>query len=212
MHAKRFVMRWWVLATLGLAACSGSATPQLISSYPRAGTVAPVAAPSRVYNTSLDVEVPDVDSAAQQAVRLAAGDGGYLVASQPWYQAERRFTTLTLSVPADQFDSLRSSLIDLGRLVSEQLSSQPAPWPSYARPPQSIISVTFTTASPRIDLPALPNLGWSPVTTFSQAFGVFASIFTVLIDVIIWVTVVVGPFVLMGLGLRWLLRLIRRPA
>jgi hypothetical protein len=41
---------------------------------------------------------------------------------------------------------------------------------------------------------------------------VFASIFTVLIDVVIWVLVVVGPFVLMGLGLRWLIRRIRRPA
>jgi len=211
MHTKRFVAGLWVLAGLVLAGCSGSATPQLISSYPRAGSGAPVAAPARVYNTSLDIEVTDVDAAAQQAARLAAGDGGYLVASQSWYQGDQQFTALTLSVPADEFDSLRRSLIDLGRLLDEQLTSQPAPWPPYAPPPQSIISVTFSSAPQRISLPTLPNLGWSPVDTFAQAFRVFASIFTVLIDVIIWITVVVGPFVLIGLGLLWLVRRMRRP-
>jgi hypothetical protein len=213
MFAKRFVSGLCALAALALAACSPGATPQLISSYPRAGTVAP-AAPSRVYNTSLTIEVSDVDWAAQQAMRLAASDGGYLVNSQSWYQDEHLFTSLSLAVPADQFDSLRRSLNELGRLLSEQLSSQPAPWPSYA-PPQSIISVTFSTAPPRFSpppVPPLPALGWSPVDTFAQAFRVFASIFTVLIDVVIWVVVVVGPFVLMGFGLRWLLHRIRRPA
>jgi len=212
MHAKHFVIAIFALAGLALSACSGGATPQLISSYPRTGTVAPFAAPARVYNTSLAIEVSDVDWAAQEANRLAASDGGYLVASQSWYQENSRFTALTLSVPADQFNSLRRSLIDLGRLLSEQLTSQPAPWPPYGPPPQSIIYVTFSSAPQQVNLPSLPHLGWSPVDTFVQAFGVFAGIFTVLINVLIWILVVVGPFVLIGLGLRWLLRRIHRAA
>jgi hypothetical protein len=192
---------------MGLTACSG-ATPQLIGSYPLYGTPGPSVSPARVYNTNLEIEVSDVDYAAQQAARLAVGVGGYLVSSQSWYQNDRLHTALILAVPANQFDSLRRSLIGLGRLLGEQVTSQSAPYPSEWPQPSSTISVTFD-ATP--SLPALPNLGWSPVRTFDQAFGVFAGIFTFLINVLTWVTVVVGPFVLMGLGLRWLIRRIRHP-
>jgi hypothetical protein len=211
MDAKRIILGLGLLASAALAACSGGATPQLIGSYPRFGTAAPYIAPSRVYSTRLDIAVSDVDFAAQQAARLAAGNGGHLVASQSWYQDERLHTLLTLAVPASQFDPLRQSLIALGQLVDEQLTSQPAPWPAYARLPEATISVTFSTYPPLPQAPALPNFGWSPVRTFAQAFAVFAGIFTVLIDVLIWVSVVVGPFVLMGLGLRWLVRRTRHP-
>jgi hypothetical protein len=212
MDAKRVIPALCLLAVAALAACSGSATPQLIGSYPRYGTPTPFVALARVYNTNLEIEVADVDAAAQQAARLAYDNGGYLVASQSWYQDGRRRTALTLAVPAGQFDTLRHSLIVLGRLLDERLTSQPAPWPSYPTQPESVVSVTFSTAGPMVEFPALPSLGWSPARTFAQAFGVFASIFTVLIDVVIWVSVVVGPFVLMGLGLRWLIRRTRRPA
>ena len=212
MDAKRVIPALCLLAVAALAACSGSATPQLIGSYQRYGTPTPFVPLARVYNTNLEIEVSDVDLAAQQAARLAYDNGGYLVASQSWYQDGRWRTALTLSVPASQFDTLRRSLIALGRLLDERLASQPAPWPGYPAQPESIVSVTFSTAGPLVELPALPNLSWSPARTFAQAFGVFAGIFTVLIDVLIWVSVVAGPFVLMGLGLRWLMRRIRRPA
>jgi hypothetical protein len=212
MDIKRIIPALCLLAVAALAACSGSATPQLISSYPRYGTPTPFAPRARVYNTSLEIEVADVDAAAQQAVRLAYDNGGYLVAAQSWYQDGRLRTALTLSVPASQFDTLRRSLIALGRLLDERLNSQPAPWPAFPAQPESIVSVTFSTAGPLAELPVLPSLGWSPARTFAQAFGVFASIFTVLVDVLIWVSVVIGPFVLMGLGLRWLIHRGRRPA
>jgi hypothetical protein len=44
------------------------------------------------------------------------------------------------------------------------------------------------------------------LTTFRAAFSVFAALFTYLVDILIWLTVVGGPFVLMGLGLRALVR------
>ena len=211
MNAKRFILGLCALVAAGLAACSSGATPQLIGSYPLYGTPGLNLPPSRVYNTRLSVEVSDVGYAAQQAAQLASQAGGYLVAAQSWYQDERLFTTLALAVPASQFDSLRRSLIALGRLVDEQLTSRPGPYQIYPPPPESTISVTFVTAQPLPELPALPNLGWSPAHTFAQAFGLFASIVTVLVDVLIWLSVVIGPFVLMGLGLRWLIRRSRTP-
>ncbi len=213
MSAKRlFLGLCVILVAAGLAACSSGATPQLIGSYPLYGTPGPNAPPSRFYNSNLDIEVSDVDYSAQRAARLAVDSGGYLVSSQSWYQDERLHTALILAVPASQFDSLRRSLIALGRLLGEQLSSQPAPYPSEWPQPTSTISVTFDAAPGWPGLPTMPNLGWSPAQTFSQAFGVFAAIFTFLINVVIWISVVVGPFVLMGLGLRWLVRRMRRPA
>jgi len=199
------------LVAVGLAACSPGATPQLIGSYPRYGTPGPSLPPARVYDTRLDIEVPDVGYAVQQAAQLAEQAGGYLVASQSWYQDQRLFTALTLAAPASQFDSLRHSLIALGRLTDEQLTGRPAPYPIYPSP-QSTIAVTFASYQPVLDLPPVPDPGWGLARTFSQAFGVSAAIFTFLINVLIWISVVAGPFVLIGLGLRWLVRRIRRPA
>jgi hypothetical protein len=211
LNAKRTLLGLCALVAVGLAACSPGAAPQLISSYPLYGTPGPGAPPGRVYNTSLYIEVSDVDDAARQATRLAVGVGGYLVSAQSWSQDERPHTALVLAVPPSNFDGLRQSLIGLGRLLGEQLTSQPAPYPSEWPQPTSTISVTFAARPARPDWPALPSLGWSPARTFNQAFGVFAAIFTFLLNVLIWISVVVGPFVLMGLGLRWLVRRMRRP-
>jgi hypothetical protein len=211
MDGKRLILGLGLLAG-ALAGCSGSATPRLIGSFPRYATPTPqsglrqILPPARAYSTTLEIEVADVDAAAQQAADLAHGYGGYLAASQSWYQDGRLHTSLTLAVPGSQFDALRRSVAALGRLINERLSSEPAPWQIYPAQPEAWIMVTFSPAQPLVELPALPNLGWSPARTFAQAFAVFTGIFTVMIDVLIWVGVVVGPFVLMGLGLRWLIR------
>jgi hypothetical protein len=210
MHAKRLALYIGILGAFALAACSPGATPQLISTYPRTTTVAPP--PGYVYNVAVSLDVSDVSWAAQQAARLAGEAGGYQVAATSWSQAGHDFSTLTLSVPPSQFDSVLRSITSLGRLLDEQFASQPAPWPADGPPARSIISVTFSEAAAPAPLPPLPSFSWSPVHVFSQAFGVFASIFVVIIDVLIWVTVVVGPFVLIALGLRWLIRRIRGAA
>ena len=211
MNAKRFAIGLCALMVAGLAACGPGTTPQLIGSYPLYPTPGPYLPPGRVYNTSLDIEVADVDGAARQATQFATQAGGYLIEAQSWYQAERRHTRLNLSVPPGQFDYVRGSLIGLGRVVDEQLTSQPAPYQIYPPPPESTIAVTFVAARAWPTLPEPPNLGWSPARTFAQAFDLLAGIITVLVDVLIWICVVIGPFVLLGLGLRWLARRSRPP-
>jgi hypothetical protein len=37
--------------------------------------------------------------------------------------------------------------------------------------------------------------------TFQRAFGVFVNIFGFLVDIVIWVGVVIGPFLLIGWGI-----------
>jgi len=197
---------------LALAACSGSATPQLIGSYPKDAGSSPTYPPPPagllvVYNAYLELEASNVDSASDRAIQAAYDRGGYLVSSQSWYQGERKYTTLTLAVPVAQFESTRKALLRLGTLISEttygelvSTHSGVTDWTTFSN-----ITVQLRPAT-SVALPSLPSRGWNPAHTFEQAFGIFAAIFTFLIDAVIWVAVVVGPFVLMGLGARALMR------
>jgi hypothetical protein len=210
--------RWFALPVVCLAACSGSAAPQLIGSYPKDTGSSPTYAPPPenllvVYNAYLELEVYETDSAARRATQLAYDHGGYLVSSQSWYQNDRKYTTLTLAVPVAQFDAVRQSLLGLGTLIAENVSGDRVStrysvdgWNTFSN-----ITVQLRPSPASIILPALPSFGWNPARTFEQAFGVFASIFTFLVDIVIWVVVIVGPFVLMGLGARALMRRLRHP-
>ena len=44
--------------------------------------------------------------------------------------------------------------------------------------------------------PIDPIEGWDPVRTFQNAFAVFVRIFGFMVDILIWITVVLGPFIL----------------
>jgi len=219
-HAHLFRRLIWVAAfilPLAPAACSGSATPQLIGSYPKGGESSATYPPPPanllvVYNAYLELEVSNVDSAADRAIQAAYDRGGYLVGLQAWYQGNRKYATLTLAVPVGQFESTKKALLRLGTLISESFSGDLVStgygsdhWNTFSN-----ITVQLRPAA-SLTLPSLPSTGWNPARTFEQAFGIFAAIFTSLIDVVIWVAVVVGPFVLVGLGARALIRRLRRP-
>lgn len=203
---------------LAFAACSGSATPQLIGSYPKGGESGTTYPPPPanllvVYNAYLELEVSNVDSAADRAIQAAYDRGGYLVSSQAWYQGNRKYATLTLAVPVAQFESTKKALLRLGTLITENTSGELVNTGSGATDWNTFSNVTVQLRSTpaALELPSLPSTGWSPMRTFEQAFGVFASIFTFLVDIVIWVAVIVGPFVLMGLGARALIRRMRKP-
>jgi hypothetical protein len=205
MSHSRVHFRWLVvLLALGLAGCSGKG-PQLIGTYPKESSSSSYAPPPAnllvVYNAYLELEVSDPDAAARQATRLVYDHGGYLVSSDTWYSEGRKFTTLTLAVPVAQFDPVHQALLDLGQLVREDISGDRVNagpgtdgWNTYSN-----ITLQLRPASGGVHI-SLPSLSWNPVQTVRQAFGVFASIFTFLVDIAIWLLVVVGPFVLMGWG------------
>ena len=194
-----------------LAGCA-SEQPKQIGTYPAQAETKPLAELPRtaplprvqiVYETWISLEVSRVASTAERAVDLASRHGGYLESSNSWLQDGRTHMTLVLAVPSAGFDGLREDLLTLGTLQNEQVSSA---WtnPGVDYPYYSHITLTLKPrAAVEMDW---PRLGWDPANTFRQALDVFVSIFGFLVDILIWVLVVVGPFVLIALGLRALCR------
>lgn len=205
----RYLTRLSLWMVLLLPACAGSATPQLIGSYPRevVATYAPPRNSVVVYDTYLKLLVADVGVAAEESETLAYSHGGYVSSSQSWYTDGQLHSTLALAVPVAAFDGLYGALLRLGTLEGERLTGSLQPggdgtaWNVYAT-----ITVHLAPEARAWRWPTLPAIGWSPLSTFRAAFTVFAGIFTYMVDIVIWVTVVLGPFALMGLGLRAVIR------
>lgn len=215
MSRTHFQFYWLItLLTMGLAACSG-AGPQLISTYPKeTGSAAYAPPPANllfVYNAYMELEVAYPDVAAGQASRLVYDYGGYLVSSDAWYSDGRKCTTLTLAVPVARFDSVHNALLNLGRLTREEVSGDRVSaspgadgWNTFSN-----ITLQLKPASGGAHI-SPPFLSWNPIHTFEQASGAFTSIFTFLVDIVIWLVVVIGPFVLMGWGAVALVKRARR--
>jgi len=187
--------------TVMLAACSSPDGPEQIATYPHE---APIAVAPRypdtsvVYNATLDLEVSNVERAAERAKEIAFDQNGYLVSSQSWYQDGEKHMTIVLAVPAVRFDDVREDLLRLGSVVGEWISSELAnkqteTWETYSQ--ITLYLHPKESAFPEISLPK-----WRPVRTFEKAWDVFVSVFGFLLDIVIWVVVVAGPFVLIGWG------------
>jgi hypothetical protein len=205
-----------------LAGCAAAPGPQAIASFPQAAATPRmvatyVPAPPYllvVYNASMEIEVNDPLALAETAKRVVYDRGGYVTSAQSWVQDGRAYATLTLMAPVARFDDARRALRDLGTVVSETVSERlidPGPgydaWNTYS-------SITLRLRQPATFAlpPALPPTGgWSPLRTFESAFAVTAGIFRVVADVLIWVIVVGGPFVLIALAARALWRRRRAP-
>ena len=211
MSSKPYFACLVAAGMLALSAC-GSTAPRQIASYP----VSPPAAPEPGYTgdvvtTSADIDlvVGDVDYAADSATQLAYEHGGYPSSSRSWYQDGNKHILLELSVPATRFDSLRRRLLELGTLVADRISNEVVDTGDAggARNRMTQVSLHLQPSS----LAPLFDVRWNPARTFASAFNVVASIFRVVVDILIWVLVVAGPFVLIGLGVRLIVRRARRP-
>ncbi len=211
MNANR--ASWAILGAslLLLVACSplGGATPQLIGSHPL-DNPPPMDRHQIVYTAELTLEVSNVDRAADRAAELAYDRGGYLVSSYVWHQADEKHATLRLAVPVSRFDSLREALLGLGRLIGEVVSGEPKPLSAYGADYFTEIVVHLRPGQAWITWPSIGPSGWNPAYTFQRAFGVIAAIFAFVVDILIWVVVVGGPFVALGWGARALWRRLRK--
>lgn len=196
-----------IILVVGLfVACSPSEGLEQIATYPKEE---PIAVYPRnpetmvIYNATLDLEVSSVERAAERVKEIAFEQHGYLVSSQSWYQDGEKHTTIVLAVPAKQFDTTRDDLLRLGPLVGEWISSELITvGADYGETYSQITVYLHPTDSVLANL-SLPQ--WRPVRTFEKAWGVFVSVFGFLMDVIIWVAVVAGPFVLLGWGIKKLI-------
>lgn len=202
-----------LILSILLGACAGS-SPKQIAAAPKDAPIAVAPRPPQgitiLYSAYLELKVSDVDQAAQEASDLVYRYGGYLSASNSWYVDNHKVTSLELLVPTVNFEGLRLSLHRLGDLVNESVSGTPIE-KGYNDPSQfSTINVQFRPG--RIDLPPIETGKWDPGRTISNAFDVFLTIFGFLADIIIWLVIVIGPFLLLALIVRVIIRRLRRNA
>jgi len=204
------------LMALILFGCSAKG-PKLIAEYP-AGNQSTSIKPAwptlhefrLVYYAFLVLEVSNLDRAASKAEAIAYDYGSYLVRSDSWSREGRKQVTLVFAVPMPNFEDFRQALMDLGKLQTERVWGEwvqhsPSNLPNYAE-------VTLQLQSRRLDWPSLPIDGWNPGRTFERAVEVFVKIFGFILDILIWVAVVLGPFALLAwLGWKLAIRLRRKP-
>lgn len=194
----KFILMFVLIAGL-LAACSNIDGPEQIAAYPKEEPIAVYPrSPENlfVYNATLDMEVSNVERATERAKEIAFQQNGYLVSANSWYRDGEKHTTVVLAVPAIRFDNTRDDLLRLGDLAGEWISSELVSTSSGTLDTYSQITVYLhpkDSVLPEISLPT-----WRPVHTFEKAWDVFVSIFGFLLDIVIWVTVVAGPFLLIG--------------
>ncbi|MBM2826965.1 MAG: hypothetical protein HW403_1029 [Dehalococcoidia bacterium] len=78
-----------------------------------------------VYNTSISLEVQDVQSAMSTVTRIALGAGGYVSGTSSHYQGKEMVATTTIRVPAGVYSQVMADLRALGlRVVLENGSAQ----------------------------------------------------------------------------------------
>jgi hypothetical protein len=206
MNAKGYYRSLVCLIVLWLVSCSPNQSALQIAVHPKDTPIARYHQyPPLVYNAYIELDVSNVDRAASQAVRLAIDYGGRQANSYSWYVDNRKHTTLDLLVPSANFMRLRAALIDLGELSSDSTVGVPAAGPSTGPYPE-YSQITLHLRSTGFIMPPFRIGSWDPMGTLRSAFSVFVSIFGFLADVAIWLVVVVGPFFLVGFGIRWLYR------
>lgn len=214
MYSRRKIFLILSLALM-LIGCS-SQGPKLIAEYPAGNQPeshekvwSPMPEFRLVYYAFLVLEVANLDRAASNAEAIAYESGGYLVRSDSWNREGRKQVTLVFAVPMPNFEEFRRSLLNLGKLQNERvwgewMQRSPGNLPNYAE-------VTLQLQSRSLDWPSLPFTGWNPERTFRQALEVFVTIFGFLVDILIWLGVVLGPFVVLAwLGWRLVMRLKRK--
>jgi hypothetical protein len=204
-----------ICLALALSACSASARsePEMIASFPSQGSTAPQPInpppPAQyVYDASLELDVSNLDRAAGRAEDLAYEYSGYLVSSHSWESTSATHTSLVLAVPAANFDAVYNALSQLGNVVNQHINGE---WVSRGPGDGWTVYTQITLLLNDRDT-SWPRLtgGWSPLRTLRSAWDVFVSIFGFLADVVIWLIVVVGPFLVVAYILRRVIKKMRQ--
>lgn len=211
MNRLRFLRYLTILTilSLGMAGCS-AASPRQIAAYPaKPSSAQPLPPRILVHEASLELEVRDPAATAEQVNRLAYEHGGYMENSQTWYREGRQYIDLELAVPEIHFIGLLRALENLGSVTAESVSGrltqtsvsrfEQDQWNTYAQLTVHLRPTSFAWSG---TAPA----HWNPLRTFRRAFSVFSLIFSFLVDALIWISVVAGPFVLAALVVRGLQR------
>jgi len=200
-----------------LAACSGGARsePEMIASFPSSSTsnpqpINPPPPDQFVFDAFLELDVSNIRDASGQAIDLAYKYGGTLVSILSWKTGNIAHTKLVLAVPATYFDTTFNALSRLGKVVNQQISGGLVS--SGSGEYWNVTSEITLELNERASIRTWQIGSWSPLRTLSRAWDVFVTIFGFLADVVIWLVVVLGPFLILAYFLyRAIKRLCRTP-
>jgi len=193
-----------ILLALLLAGCApGSAT--MIASYPQNSRPRP--APTALNDsTRLSLQVNDVPSAADQAIDLTQRYSGWVIDRSCRGAGMDQIIELVLAVPPPTTSACAGRCLAWGRSSTRPSGTAPA----AVQPVRTRVISTWSSTRPlrRGTLSRLPPA--REVVTrprpSNRAWQVTAAIFTFLLNILIWIVVVGGPFVLIGLGILALVR------
>ena len=155
------------------------------------------AAGSFVYNASLAPRGPDPEGAAGRAEGVAYEYGGYLVGTHTWKQDGGEIVNVTLAVPLYSFDALHEDLLRQGSWRARACGRA-----HRLRPRRHAQLFPDQRRAP----PPHAGVAWyrhrlvGPGQTFARALQVSVAIFGFLANILIWLVVVLGPFVLLAWG------------
>jgi hypothetical protein len=196
-----------------LSACTAPGGPEQIAVHPNESQIAvyprlPLG--TIIYSAALDMEVSNVERAAQYAKEIAFKEHGYLVSAQSWYQDGEKQMSVVIAVPAYRFDAVLQDLMRLGNLLGEWISSEKVYPQADSTESYSQISIFLHPKESALSQISLPK--WRPVRTFEKAWEVSLSLFGFLLDIIIWLVVVIAPFILIAWGALTVYRWFRKAA
>ena len=209
MRRRYFVLFVFMLLLCGCSASGRDA--KLVAAFPQgerypnaAAMCAQTGYPGDACHAYMVISTLEPLRVAGRAEDLVESYRGYRVDGQPYSCSTGKGYTLVLAVPGEHFEVVLKSLRRLGRVEYETTWREGPPGyrDGWAR------VVLELRPSARAAWPR-PENNWNPVTTFLSALRVAFLIFRVLVDVLIWVLVVAGPFAFVWLGLRALQRRLR---
>jgi hypothetical protein len=183
-----------------VTACNGTDLPEVIATYPRQEVGQ---AQAVVTEAQVELSVRDVKSAALKVIDLALTHGGYLIEEQSSGNTRH---TLTVWLPAGNFNGFYRGLLALGQLEGERITETVGEHPLR----DTHVTIALRQSNVVYAYPAPVNRSWNPANTARAAATVFLSLFRAVVDALIWILVVAGPFALMFLGLLALIRRLHR--
>lgn len=195
-----------LLAAIMLAGCASAAGSLQIASYPLQRPIAVYPpAPELVYRAHIELLVSRLEPSAERAARLTQRYQGFIYGRSAWAESGRPAISLDIAVPNENFDALYEDLLELGQTMKISCSTEPLRL-DKPRDPNQFALISLHLIAAQANLPIIQPPGWNPLYTLEEALGVSLSILGVLVDILIWVVVVGGPFILIGGLIWWLMR------
>ncbi|MBN1661026.1 MAG: DUF4349 domain-containing protein [Anaerolineae bacterium] len=76
-----------------------------------------------IKDAEIDLIVTDSDTAIDSVTLIAADYGGYIISSHTWFEAEYKYATIRLGVPAEEFENVLRRLRGLAVKVANEVAT-----------------------------------------------------------------------------------------